>query len=256
MSQFTVDLEEKENETVETVETAVPRDEKPAGPSRFGWIVRGILIFLAVAILVSTVSGYVYWQRVKASPQYSLALLVEAARQDDQKQMDDLVDTDSVVDSFLPQVIEKAVELYGKNLPEAVVSRLTIAADQFKPAIKRRAREEVPRVIREKTDKFERVPYWAIAVGAGWFLDIKTEGETAKVKSLIENRPFELTMKKNGNVWRVVAIKDEVVARRIAEKIGQELVALASKEGLNKAAEKLGVKSVDDIKKKIDDIFK
>ncbi|MBK8151548.1 MAG: hypothetical protein IPK58_25975 [Acidobacteria bacterium] len=53
------------------------------------------MIFLAVATLVSTVSGYVYWQRVKASPQYSLALLVGAAQQDDQKQMDDLVDTDS-----------------------------------------------------------------------------------------------------------------------------------------------------------------
>ncbi|MBK8151549.1 MAG: hypothetical protein IPK58_25980 [Acidobacteria bacterium] len=50
------------------------------------------------------------------------------------------------------------------------------------------------------------------AVGAGWFLDIKTEGETAKVKSLIENRPFELTMKKNRQCLADVAIKDEVVA--------------------------------------------
>ncbi len=253
MSQFTINLDEPENETVETkvehVEPALKR-------SRFGRFVRVTLVVLLAAVVVSGVGGYVYWQRVKTTPQYSLALLVESARRDDQKMMDELVDTDAVVDSFLPQVIDKAVEMYGKKLPDGALPRLTSMADQFKPAIKRRAREEVPRVIREKTDKFEQVPYWAIAVGAGWFLDITTAGDTATVKSLIENRPFELTMKKNGDVWRVVAIKDEIVARRIAEKIGQEMIAIASKDGLKKAAEKLGVGGVDDLKKKIDDIFK
>ena len=214
-----------------------------------------ILIALLVVFVVGTVATFAYWQRLKSSPQYSLALLVEAARQDDQQLMDNLVDTDAVVDSFLPQVIEKAVELYGKGLPTAAVATLNSAAEQFKPAIKRRAREEVPRVIREKTDKFDRIPYWAIAIGAGWYLDIKTNGDTATVKSLIENRPFELTMKRNGNVWRVVAIKDDVVAKRIAEKIGQEVIALTTKEGLNKAAEKSGIKSVDDLRKKLEGLI-
>lgn len=246
MSQFTVNLEE----TPSPKPVAAPAPPAPAAKKgRVKWIA---LIIVAVAII----AAFLYWQRVKASPQYSLALLVEAARQDDQERIDALVDTDAVVDSFLPQIISKAVELYGKDLPESAVARLTSASEQFKPAIKRRAREEVPRVIREKTDKFESVPYWAIALGAGWFLDQNVSGDTATVVSRIENRPFELTMKKNGNVWRVVAIKDDVVARRIAEKIGQELIAIVSKEGLNKAAEKLGIRNLDDLRKKLDGILR
>jgi uncharacterized membrane protein YheB (UPF0754 family) len=252
MSQFRVDIEDNEQPTV------VRPAKRPAvapGPKPRSFLRRALVVILVI-LVVSGVAGFIYWQRIKTSPQYSLALLVQAAREGNQQQMDELVDTDSVVDSFLPQVIDKAIELYGKDLPPGAAVNLTSASEQFKPAIKRRAREEVPRVIREKTDKFERVPYWAIAIGAPWFLDIKTEGDTANITSRIENRPFELTMKRNGGVWRVVAIKDEVVARRIAEKIGQELIALTSKEGLNKAADKLGIKNVEDLKKRIEDIFK
>lgn len=255
MSEFTIDLEERDDE-VTTVETsrpdvpsgAVPAKGKGSRLKRFG------IAFLILAV-VASVGGFLYWQRLKSTPQYSLALLVDAARRDDQSLMDQLVDTDSVVDSFLPQVIGKAVEMYGKGVPPETITTLTSIADQFKPAIKRRAREEVPRVIREKTDKFERVPYWAIAVGAGWFLDIRIEGETATVTSKIENRPFELTMKKNGDVWRVVGIKDEIVAKRIAETVGQEMIKLASKDGLTKAAEKLGLGNVDELRKKIEGLI-
>lgn len=255
MSEFTVDLEERDDE-VTTVETSLPETAFDAPPAKRGgsWLKRLGIAFLIIAVLASA-GGIWYWQRLKSTPQYSLALLVDAARRDDQASMDRLVDTDSVVDSFLPQVIEKAVELYGKGVPPQTITVLTSIADQFKPSIKRRAREEIPRVIREKTDKFERIPYWAIAVGAGWFLDITIEGETAIVTSKIENRPFELTMKKNGDVWRVVGIKDEVVAKRIAETVGQEMIRLASKDGLKKAAEKLDLGNVDEIRKKIEGLI-
>lgn len=252
MSEFTVDLEDQDRE--ETVVRKRPEPDPPVKPARGRFLLIAAAV-VGVLLLIAGVAGLIYWQRLKASPQYSLALLVDAARRDDQKAIDDLVDTDAVVDSFLPQVIEKAVEMYGKNVPGIAVTALQKAADQFKPAIKRRAREEVPRVIREKTDRFDRVPYWTMAIGAGWFLDITYEGDTAKVKSLIENRPFELTMKRNGDVWRVVGIKDDVVARRIAEKIGQEIINIVSKEGLNKAAEKIAPGGLNELKKKLDELI-
>lgn len=252
MSEFTVDLEDQDRE--ETVVRKRPEPDPPVKPARGRFLLIAAAV-VGILLLIAGVAGLIYWQRLKASPQYSLALLVDAARRDDQKAIDDLVDTDAVVDSFLPQVIEKAVEMYGKNVPGIAVTALQKAADQFKPAIKRRAREEVPRVIREKTDRFDRVPYWTMAIGAGWFLDITYEGDTAKVKSLIENRPFELTMKRNGDVWRVVGIKDDVVARRIAEKIGQEIINIVSKEGLNKAAEKIAPGGLNELKKKLDELI-
>jgi hypothetical protein len=213
-------------------------------------------IALAILLLFGTVAGYFYWQSLKTTPQYSLALLVEAARQNDQKAIDELVDTDAVVESFLPQVTDKAVELYGKNLPADKIAKVKDAAQPLMPAIKQRARQEVPRVIAEKTDKFSGIPYWLIAIGAGYYLDVKPDGETATIVSKIPERQFELTMKRNGDRWRVVGIKDEALARRIAETIGQELIAISTKESLKKASEKMKAPELQNVQKKIEDLFK
>ena len=53
------------------------------------------------------VVGFFYWQSIKTTPQYSLALLVDAARRDDQAEIDKLVNVDAVVDDFVPQITDK-----------------------------------------------------------------------------------------------------------------------------------------------------
>jgi len=232
-------------------------DEKPKKKSVFKKILAISGISLAVILLVAAVAGYFYWQGLKTTPQYSLALLVDAARRGDQAAIDELVDTDAVVESFMPQITDKATEMYGKNLPPDKLAKVKDSAAPLMPAIKQRAREEVPRVIQEKTDKFASIPYWAIAIGADYYLDVKPSGETATVTSKIPGRDFELTMKRvKGDKWRVVGIKDEALAKKIAENIGQELIAISSKEGLKKASEKMNAPQLENVKKKIDELFK
>lgn len=259
MSQFVVDLSEPEEK--KKPEPNAPNQVRSSPPAavapkkRFGCFkIAGVLLALFTGIAL--VVGYFYWQGVKQSPQYSLAMLVEAARNDDQKAIDELVDTDAVVDSFMPQIIDKATELYGRNLAPDKIARVKTFAGPLMPAIKQRARAEVPRVIKEKSDKFASVPAWAIAIGAGWYLDIKQNGETATVVSQIPTRQFELTMKRNGDKWRIVAIKDEALATRIAQTVGQELIAISTKEGLKKATETLNVPTLENLKKKVEELFR
>jgi hypothetical protein len=230
--------------------------EKPKKRRGCGKILGISAIVLAALLLTCVAAGYFYWQGVKTGPQYSLALLVDAARRGDQKTIDELVDTDAVVESFLPQVTDKATELYGRNLPADKIAKVKDAANPLMPAIKQRARQEVPRVIQEKTEKFAGIPYWAIAVGAGYYLNVETQGDLAVVTSQIPERPFVLSMKRNGDKWRVVGIRDEALAKRIAETIGQELIAISTREGLKKASEKMNAPGLENIKKKIDDLFK
>ncbi|MBS1796766.1 MAG: DUF2939 domain-containing protein [Acidobacteria bacterium] len=262
MSQFVVNLSEPEKdepqpETPKETKTPVKSEKSPDGKKRGGCgKILGIGgALLGVILLVGAVVGYFYWQGVKNSPQYSLALLVDAARRNDQKAIDELVDTDAVVDSFMPQIADKATELYGKNIPADKIAKIKDVSSPLLPAIKQRARQEVPRVIQDKTGSFASVPYWAIALGAGYYLDVKQNGEQATVTSKIPERPFELTMKRFNDKWRVVGIKDEALAKRIAENIGQELIAISSKEALKKAGEKMNVPNLEDLKKKVDDIF-
>jgi hypothetical protein len=260
MSRFTVNLDETKKENTAAEKTAVlpflEQQAAPQKPSVFVKILKIFGILSGLFLIAGGVGGYFYWQNLKKTPQYSLALLVEAARRDDQAAIDELVNTDEVVDDFMPQITDKAVELYGRNLAPATIQRMAQVAAPLLPAVKQRARSEVPNLIREKTKQFDKIPFWAIAVGASRYLDIKREGENANIKSKIADRPLEVNLKRNGDRWQVVAVKDEVLARRVAEKIGQDLILAAQKGSLRKAGEQLGVSGLDDVLKKAEDIFK
>ena len=49
-------------------------------------------------------AGCLYWRSLRSTPQYSLALLVDAAKRGDNAAVDSLIDSDAVVDDFMPQV--------------------------------------------------------------------------------------------------------------------------------------------------------
>jgi len=213
------------------------------------------LIFLFLIFLTASVGVYFYWQSVKRKPQYSLALLVDAARRDDSEKLRQLIDVDAVVDNFVSQFTDKAIELYGKNIAPEKIKRVATVISPILPAVKQKVRAEMPRIIREKTKPFEQIPWWAIAIGVGGVLETRIETDTAYIKSNDASRKIELTMKREGDLWRIVAIKDEHLARQMAEEIGQEVFSSISKEGLRKTGEKLGISGLEDLIKKLEGVF-
>ncbi|MCU1289090.1 MAG: hypothetical protein JWN60_1319 [Acidobacteria bacterium] len=248
MSKFVVNIEEQAARQKQSV-PAFGEYQKPKAKSRFLKIFGVLAAVLGAALLIGAIGGYFYWRSFQNTPQYSLALLIDAARRDDQAVVDQLVDTNAVVDDFMPQITGKAVELYGRGLPPQALSRVARVAEPILPAVKDRAREELPRVIREKTDKFTNIPFAAIVLGADTYLDISTNGDNALVKSKIPDRPLELKMKRNGDTWQVIGVNDEQLATRIAQKIGQEIITIATKGGINKAGKTLGVDNLQDLLK-------
>lgn len=255
MSKFVVDLNEQP--AANARKTPVFGEyQQPKAKSKFGKIIGATAALLGAILLIAAIAGYFYWQSYKNTPQYSLALLIDAARRGDQSAVDQLVDTDAVVDDFMPQVTDKAVELYGRGLPPLALARVAQVAAPILPAVKERAKAELPRVIREKTDKFANVPFAAIVLGAGKYLDIKREGDTAFVKSKIADRPLEVKMKRNGDKWKIVGVTDDQLATRIAQKIGQEIILVATKGGVNQAGKSLGINNLQDLIKQAEDIVK
>ena len=218
----------------------------PAHRSRFKRISLIVLGALFAIALMAATGFYVYWQSLKSTPQYSLALIVDAAKRNDQATVNRLVDIDAVVDDFLPQITNKAVELYGRGLPPAVVQQVARVAAPVMPAVKDRAREELPGAIRQKTAEFGYVPFEAMVLGAGQYLDIKIEGDSATVKSLVPEQDFEVRMKRDGSEWKIVALKDDKLATNIAQRVGQEIIAIAA-NGPNSGRSRLGVKNINDL---------
>jgi hypothetical protein len=254
MSKIFVNLEESQVETKNS--PSFGEYQQPPKRSILKKIFLFSVGFLLLSVIIGAIVSYFYWQSVKQSPQYSLALMVDAARRDDKQALDQLVDTEAVATDFVPQITEKAIELYGKGLPKEIIGKVAQIASPLIPVIKNKARDELPKLIREKTQKFENVPYWMIALGANQAVDVKIEGEFATITSKIPEKPLEFKMKKNGNLWQVVSIKDEKLATTIAQRFGQQIVALASKGGLQKVGEQFGIQGLDGIVDKLQDLMK
>ena len=228
---------------------------EPAKRSKAKTVVLWAVGALAALSLISAIAFYFYWQSMKSTPQYSLALIVDAAKRDDQKTVNDLVDIDAVVDDFLPQITSKAVELYGRGMPPDTIQRVAKVAEPVMPAVKDRARAELPEAIRQKTAEFGNVPFAAMVLGADQYLDIRTEGENATVRSALPEHDFEVRMKREGDRWKIVGLTDQKLATTIAQRVGQDILAIATNRS-SSAKMRLGVKNINELLNEAEKIFK
>ncbi len=229
-----------------------------ASPVRQSKFKKISLIFLGALFAIALIAGvgfYFYWQSLKTTPQYSLALIIDAAKRDDQETVNRLVNIDVVVDDFLPQITGKAVELYGRGLSQDVIQRVERVAAPVMPAIKDRAREELPAAIKQKTSELGYVPFEAMVLGAEQYLDISVEGDKATVRSLVPEQDLELRMKRDGSEWKIVGVKDDKLATNIAQRVGQEIIAIAT-NGPNSGRSRLGVKNINDLLNEAEKIFR
>jgi hypothetical protein len=212
------------------------------------------ITFLTVAAIAGIVS-FLYWRHLKTTPQYSLALMIDAAKRDDSAEVSEFVDIDAVVDDFLPQITGKAIELYGRNLPPDTIQRVARIAAPVMPAVKDRARDELPGAIRQKTVALGDVPFVAMVLGADTYLDIKVEGERAIVRSKVPEHDFEVRMVRTGELWKIAGVRDEELAKRIAQRVGQEILAIAV-NGTGSKQSRLGIRNINELLRQAEEIFR
>ena len=184
------------------------------------------LIIVGV-VLVLLVSGYVWWRGFERSPAYSLALLVDAAQHDDKQAVESLINADTIAEGFIPQVVEKLAG-QGSQLTPQARAQLTNVMPQLLPRVRETMRDEVARNLKELSkDDSGRTPFFVKALGVRGFTDVKEQGDTAAVAVKQEGRALDLTMKREGDRWRVVNVKDDKLATDIAARLASSIPANA-----------------------------
>jgi Protein of unknown function (DUF2939) len=182
---------------------------------------------LGSILLLLIIGGIVFWQLYKTKPAYSLALLVDAAQRNDAAAFDKVVDTEKVIGSFAPQVIDEATGRLGTALTPSMRKQIETLVPTLIPNVADNLRSEVMKHVREKTTRAEGKPFFLIALLMPYIVDIKQEGDTATVSDKSGERKLELTMQRTPEkVWKVVAVKDEALAKRIVDDIASYLPAI------------------------------
>lgn len=186
-------------------------------------------IVVAVLLVALLAGGYAWWQSYKRSPTYTLALLVDAAQRDDTQTVEQLLDTNQVAQSFIPQVMAQLAGGEGGAMPTAEQRQVEAAL----PFVLPQARDEIIRRVKEfATRSGGRMPFVILAIGVPRMVDdIKTQGDAATVSFKASDRPIELSMQRNGERWKLVGIKSDALAADLAGYVRANMPARAPDNG-------------------------
>jgi hypothetical protein len=200
------------------------------GRRRKKWpIVLGILGVVLIGLLVG---GYFYWQHYKTKPAYSLALALDAAQRDDAAVFDEVVDTERVAESFAPQMVDEATARLGTALTPAMRQRVQALIPTLLPKIKDSLRDEVMRHVKEASTRAQGKPFFLIALYLPYIVDIKQQNDTATITAKANDRNIELTMQRSSDTrWKIIAVKDPVLANRLVDDIAKYLPAIGTDFG-------------------------
>jgi hypothetical protein len=204
----------------------------PQGRRRLA-VVAGALALVALGLAVIF---YAWYSGYRSSPVYSLALLADAAARDDRQTIDALLDTDGVTRSLVPQVKAKVAErgAAAEGGPPPIPASVRRYVEQNAAVLVPGARDSVRAAVvssvrRGAAGKVDSYPFFAAAVAARFAVDeVREEGDVATVTFAENGRPVELVMQRSGTLghWRIVSIRSDELAERIADNLSRGLPAL------------------------------
>jgi hypothetical protein len=183
-----------------------------------GLIVIGLLLVLLVG-------SYAWWQSFKKSPPYSVALLADAAQHDDVQAVETMIDADQIAQGFVPQVIDNLTGAGSQLSPQARAS-LTATLPAMLPRVRETMREEIARAMKglSRNDS-SSLPFFVKALGVRQAATVNERGDAATVNINAGDRPVELSMRRDGERWKLVTVKDAQLAADIATRLAASLPA-------------------------------
>lgn len=181
------------------------------------WLIPGGLAIFGLLVF------FAWWQYFKTTPTYSLALVVDAAQQNDRAAFDRVVDLDRVIDNFIAQGAQES----AIGLTTATVTSMRMQLQSLAPesvaAVKEGVREEIRNRVNELAGSAGTRPFWATALAIPFVTEIDQAGESAQVR-VSRAAEVELIMERSerGN-WQVTSLRDQALAGRVVSSIVKQL---------------------------------
>ncbi|HEX2268025.1 MAG TPA: hypothetical protein VHH35_00735 [Pyrinomonadaceae bacterium] len=189
--------------------------------------VLGILLtIVAVVIGAVAIGGFLLWRHYQTKPAYALSLMIDAAQRGDMTEFAKRLDDEEIAKNMVARVSEKASARYGLALSNKVKAQIDSTLpgllQQLKPVI----HNEVAKEIAEFASKSEPRPFIFLVVAVPSLMTITTEGDSSTASATINDRRFEIAMRRGADGWKVTDFKDDVVVQRIVDNVMTQLPAI------------------------------
>ncbi|HSE31743.1 MAG TPA: hypothetical protein VLA93_09200 [Pyrinomonadaceae bacterium] len=186
--------------------------------------VLGILAALCVVIVViAGVALFLWWRHYQTTPAYSLALIVDAAQRDDMAAFRKQLDDEQIAKNLVTSVRDKASARYGIALSDSLQTRIDSLLPALLPQLRERIHTEVAKEVKEFSSRAQSKPFVVVALTISSLVTISTEGDNARATSPLPDRPIEVALRRDGDRWKVVDFKDDVLVQRVVDGMMKDL---------------------------------
>ena len=207
--------------------------EQPPGASpgqrkkrRWPKILAAFIVVVIAGVVLAAAGGYLGWRHYQTTPSYSLALVVDAAQHNDMTAVDKQLDEDEIVKNTLTIFRQKAESRYGVALSGALRQQIDNLLPRILPRLKQTVHDELAKEVQEFSTKSEPKPFVLVALTIPSLATITTEGDTAKVTATLKDRVIDLTMRRDGERWKVTSLNDGALTDRMVDDLMKELPAI------------------------------
>jgi len=178
----------------------------------------------AVIVLIAAAAVFFWWRNYQTTPAYSLALVVDAAQRDDMAAFTSHLDDEALAKNLEGSVRDKASSRYGFALNQTLQGKIDGLIPTLLPELKDRIHAEVMKEIKGFSAKAESKPFVFIALAISSIATITTEGDNAR--ALVPEKKIEVGLRRDGNRWKVVDFKDDVLVQRVVDGMMKDLPAI------------------------------
>ena len=187
------------------------------------------LVGLVIVVLVAA-GAFIWWRNYQSTPTYALTLLIDAAQRNDPAEFQKRINDEEIAKNMVASVSQKAATRYGLAFNSSVQQRIDTIVPSLLPQLKQTIHDEVVKEIKVFASKSEPKPFILLVVAVPRLVTVTTEGNTAKVKATMSDRTIELTMQRDGDLWKVTEFKDDALVQRVVDNVMKELPAIGSIE--------------------------
>jgi len=172
--------------------------------------------------IVIGAGAYFWWLHYQTTPTYSLALIIDAAQRNDMPAFDRLVDNEKIISSLTAQITDNvAASPLGLVAGSAIRSQIDTLAPKLLPKLKEEFRQELAAQIKEFSAAPK--PFIVLALTLPALVKTTTSSNTAQVAATVRGKPIELTMQQDGEVWKVVSLKNDSLLQRLTDDVIKNL---------------------------------
>lgn len=200
-----------------------PAASRPRKGRRWLRILGVLAVLFVVFIVVVAVVGFFSWRHFQTSPEYSLALLVDAAQRNDQQQLAKLIDEDEVAKSMIATVNQRAVARYGGAMNANTQQQIDKLMPALLPRVKQTIHDEVANEIKTFASSAEPKPFIVLLATVSSLMKVTTEGDTAKATASMSDSNLDLTLHRDSDHWKVVAFNDNAMVQRVVDSVMKDL---------------------------------